>query len=160
MPEVFVAAGSNIAPEENLALALAELRKRYPDARVSTAYRNTAVGFDGPDFINLVVGFHTSDSIQDLLTELHRIETLCGRPRQAPKWEPRSMDLDLLLYGDELRSEPGLTLPRADLVKRAYMLGPMAEIAGSVLHPTLKLTMRELWQRFDRAAHTMTPVRL
>ena len=53
----------------------------------------------------------------------------CGRERQAPKWAPRTMDLDILLFGDTVCAEPGLTLPRPDLLKRPYMLGPAAEIA-------------------------------
>jgi 2-amino-4-hydroxy-6-hydroxymethyldihydropteridine diphosphokinase len=160
MPQVYIAAGSNVEPLKNLALALTELRRSFPDARWSAAYRNAAVGFEGPDFINLVAGFSTGLTLAQVLTELHRIETLCGRPRNAPKWEPRAMDLDMLLYGDEVRSEPGVTLPRPDLVRRPYMLGPMAEIAPGVRHPTLQLTMSELWQRFDRSAHAMNPVSL
>jgi 2-amino-4-hydroxy-6-hydroxymethyldihydropteridine diphosphokinase len=70
------------------------------------------------------------------------------------------MDLDLLLYGDRVSHEPGLRLPRPDLVRRAYMLRPMAELAPEVRHPTLGLTMRELWARFDSAAHPMREVDL
>jgi 2-amino-4-hydroxy-6-hydroxymethyldihydropteridine diphosphokinase len=70
------------------------------------------------------------------------------------------MDLDLLLYGDEVCDEPGLVLPRGDLVRRPYMLGPMADLAPQVRHPTLGLTLGELWQRFDRAAHAMQRVEL
>lgn len=160
MPQVYVAVGSNVEPQKNLSLALAELRRSFADARWSAAYRNAAVGFDGPDFINLVAGFTTGQSVEQVLSELHRIETLCGRARHAPKWEPRAMDLDMLLYGDEVRSGPPVTLPRPDLVKRPYMLGPMAEIAPEVRDPTLGLSMRELWQRFDRDAHAMTKVSL
>ena len=160
MPAVFVAAGSNVAPHANLALAVRELLHAFPGIKVSPAYRNTAVGFEGPDFINLVVGFVTDRSLPDVVGELQRIEALCGRPRDAPKWQPRAMDLDLLLYGDLICSEPGLKLPRPDLVKRAYMLGPMADIASDAVHPTLHASIGELWERFDRAAHPMTQVSL
>jgi 2-amino-4-hydroxy-6-hydroxymethyldihydropteridine diphosphokinase len=68
------------------------------------------------------------------------------------------MDLDVLLYGDTVADEPGLVLPRPDLVRRAYMLGPMAELAPDLVHPTLGATMRELWHAFDRQAHAMQPV--
>ena len=160
MPKVFVAAGSNVQPEVNLALALRELRAAFPGVRSSAAYRNAAVGFAGPDFINLVVGFSSAMGVPAVLAELHRIESLCGRPRAAPKWEPRAMDLDMLLYGDLICDVPGLILPRPDLLKRPYMLGPMAEIAPDVHHPTFGLSMRELWTQFDRAAHTMHAVAL
>jgi len=83
---------------------------------------------------------------------------LCGRTRDAPKWAPRSMDLDILIYGNRICDLPGLVLPRPDLLKRPYMLGPMAEIAPNFVHPTRLLSMRQLWSEFDRAAHPMTRV--
>jgi 2-amino-4-hydroxy-6-hydroxymethyldihydropteridine diphosphokinase len=90
---------------------------------------------------------------------LHALETLCGRPREALRWAPRSMDLDVLLYGDLVCHEPHLKLPRPDLLKRAYMLGPMAELAPDLVHPTERRTIGELWRSFDRAAHPMVKVR-
>jgi 2-amino-4-hydroxy-6-hydroxymethyldihydropteridine diphosphokinase len=93
-----------------------------------------------------------------VLTRLHAIERLCGRERDAPRWAPRSMDLDVLLYDDLVCDEPGLKLPRPDLLKRAYMLGPLAALAPEVVHPTEGLTIGELWQRFDRSAHPLEPV--
>jgi 2-amino-4-hydroxy-6-hydroxymethyldihydropteridine diphosphokinase len=160
MPEVFVAAGSNVAPIENLRRAISLLRALYPDLRCSTAYRNRAVGFEGEDFINLVIGFRTDDSLAKVLEHLHVVEAACGRERHAPKWAPRSMDLDVLLYGDCVGEYPDVVLPRPDLLKRAYMLGPLAEIAPDFVHPTAGKTMAELWLAFDRAAHPLTPVAL
>jgi 2-amino-4-hydroxy-6-hydroxymethyldihydropteridine diphosphokinase len=155
---VFVAAGSNVEPERNLALAAHELSRLFAPVRFSPAYRNVAVGFEGPDFINWVAGFETRLGVREVIAELQRIEGLCGRERDAPKWAPRSMDLDILLYGDLRCDEPGLVLPRPDLVKRPYMLGPMADIAPALRHPVLGLTMAELWSRFDRAAHPLQVV--
>jgi 2-amino-4-hydroxy-6-hydroxymethyldihydropteridine diphosphokinase len=155
---VFVAAGSNVQPEEKLAIARREILASWPDAHFSHAYRNWAVGFDGPDFINWVVGFSTDQSIEGVRQRLHEIEALCGRPRHAPKWQPRAMDLDILLFGDAVVSHSEYQLPRPDLVKRAYMLRPMAEIGPDVLHPTLHKTMAQLWGEFDVAAHPMVRV--
>ena len=101
---VFVAAGSNVEPERNLAQACAQIAHIWPDAYFSRAYRNVAVGFDGPDFINLVVGFSAAQPLESVIERLRGIETHCGRPRYAPKWASRTMDLDVLLYGD-LRGE-------------------------------------------------------
>jgi len=157
MTRVYVAAGSNVDPLANLPRALEQLRKHYRLA-LSTAYRNRAVGFEGEDFINLVVGFDTNDSIAAVISHLHEAEAACGRPRDAAKWAPRTMDLDLLLYGDQVSSEPNLKLPRPDLLKRPYMLRPMAELAPDHRHPIVGKTMRELWECFDGAAHLMQPV--
>jgi 2-amino-4-hydroxy-6-hydroxymethyldihydropteridine diphosphokinase len=155
MPEVYVAAGSNVEAERHLQQAVAELKREFPGVRFSSWYRNRAVGFEGEDFINLVAGFTTALPVHAVLERLHAIEGRCGRGRDAPRWAPRSMDLDVLLYGDLVREEPGLKLPRPDLVQRAYMLGPLAELAPQVLHPTAGVTIGELWRRFDRDAHPL-----
>lgn len=155
MPQVFVAAGSNIDPERNLARAMAELRRQFPDLTLSPAYRNRAAGFEGDDFVNLVARFTTDLPVRELLARLHGIEAACGRPREAPKWAPRTMDLDVLLYGDLVCDSPGLRLPRPDLLKRSYMLGPLADIAPDLVHPTAGRTIAELWQGMDRASHPL-----
>lgn len=159
MAEVFVAAGSNIEPQDKLRLALALLRERFGTLKVSRAYRNRAVGFSGDDFVNLAVGFSTDAAVEEVVKTLQQIEERCGRPRSAPKFAPRAMDLDLLLYDDLVRDD-GIVLPRLDLTRRAYMLGPMAEIAPSRKHPVLGITFAELWRTFDRAAHPMRAVEL
>jgi 2-amino-4-hydroxy-6-hydroxymethyldihydropteridine diphosphokinase len=157
---VFVAAGSNLEPRRHLPRACADIRHAWPDAVFSRAYRNKAVGFDGPDFINLVVGFTTAQPLDAVIARLRAIETQCGRPRYAPKWASRSMDLDVLLYGDRVEKTADYTLPRPDLLKRPYMLGPMAEIAPEVLHPTAGKTIAQLWQEFDSDGHEMNEVQL
>jgi 2-amino-4-hydroxy-6-hydroxymethyldihydropteridine diphosphokinase len=160
MRRVFGAAGRNVEPESNLARACEEIAQTWPDAIFSRAYTNKAVGFDGPDFINLVVGFHTAHPLDFVIGRLRAIETRCGRPRYAPKWASRTMDLDVLLFGDLVEKTTDYTLPRPDLLKRPYMLGPMAEIAPGVKHPTAGKTIGELWTEFDRDGHEMVPVRI
>jgi 2-amino-4-hydroxy-6-hydroxymethyldihydropteridine diphosphokinase len=150
--------GSNIAPERNLAGAVARLAQEFPGARFSSWFRNRAVGFEGEDFINLVAGFDTDLPVHAVLEKLHAIETAYGRERAAPRWAPRAMDLDVLLYGDLICDEPGLKLPRPDLLRRAYMLGPLAELAPGVMHPTAQLPVGELWRRFDQQAHPLQRV--
>ncbi len=139
---------------------LDSLAVRYPGLRCSRAYRNPAVGFEGEDFINLVLAFDTTDEVERVLERLHEAEALCGRPRHAPKWAPRSMDLDILLFGDTVCDRPGLVLPRPDLVRRAYMLGPAAEVAPDLVHPTLGVALAELWQGFEQASHPLEVVEI
>ena len=159
---VYVAAGSNVAPLENLRRALDVLDRYFAPLTVSRAYANAAVGFEGDDFINLVVGFQTGLTVHQVIERLHAAETACGRERLAPKWAPRAMDLDILLFGDTVCAEPGLTLPRPDLLKRPYMLGPAAEIAPETVHPIERRTLVELWRdmQASQAAHAMRPVEL
>jgi 2-amino-4-hydroxy-6-hydroxymethyldihydropteridine diphosphokinase len=158
MPQVYVAAGSNVEPERHLVHAVAELERAFGPLRVSAWYRNAAAGFTGADFINFAVGFETDLPVREVRARLHRIEQACGRPRDAPKWAPRTMDLDILLYGDRICDEPGLVLPRPDLLRRPYMLGPLADLAPDLMHPTAHATIGELWQRFDREAHPLVRI--
>lgn len=158
MTQVLVAAGSNVDPVANLRRALGVLSRHYPDLNCSRAYRNAAVGFEGEDFVNLVVALATGDEVHAVVGRLHEAEAACGRARSAPRWAPRTMDLDILLYGDLVLDEPGLVLPRPDLVRRAYMLGPAAELAPDFVHPTLGLTLGELWRAFEQDTHPMQVV--
>ena len=160
MVEVYVAAGSNVEPVRNLCKALAAIDAAFGPLLLSPAYRNKAVGFEGADFINLVVGFSTQEPVTVVRRRLQEIEAACDRPPGAPKWAPRTMDLDILLYGAIVSSEPGLLLPRPDLLRRPYMLKPIADIAPEVRHPTLHKTMRELWDEFDADGHEMSEVSL
>ncbi len=157
---VYVAAGSNVEAQRHLAVAIEALRREFGPLTLSPAYRNAAVGFDGPDFVNLVAGFRTGLNLDQVVERLRAIERLCGRPADAPKWAPRTMDLDILLYGDLVIDEPGRRIPRPDLARRAYMLGPLAEIAPGLMHPTAKKTIGELWSAFNRAAHPLHVVDL
>lgn len=158
--QAYVAAGSNVDPIVNLRRALDQLAARYDTLRVSPAYRNAAVGFTGDDFVNLAIEIITTQPVRELLRDLHAVEEACGRARLAPRWAPRSMDLDVLLYGDLVVNEPDLKLPRPDLVKRAYMLKPMVDLAPDLRHPTLGTTLRELWRSFDSTAFVLTPIDL
>ena len=158
MADVYVAAGSNIEPEKNLGRALDELERAFGAVAISPAYRNAAVGFAGDDFINLVVGLRTSDSPAQVKQTLERIEVLCGRPRVAPKWAPRTMDLDILMYDQVVSDEPGLILPRPDLLRRAFMLKPLADLAPGLRHPIRQRTIAELWAEFPSADQALVAV--
>lgn len=159
MPRVYLAAGSNVDPMRHLELAARELGRQFPGVRHSPWYRNRAVGFEGEDFINFVAGFATDLPVEDVVARLQFIEALCGRTREAPRWAPRTMDLDVLLYGDRVLQTPTLKLPRPDLLRRAYMLGPLAGLAPDLVHPTEGRTIGQLWRDFDRQAHPLIEVR-
>jgi len=152
----YVSGGSNLDAEASLKLAAHALRARHPGTRFSTCYRNKAVGFDGPDFINFVAEVPVRGDPQLLKGELECIETQCGRPRDAPRWAPRAMDLDILLFGDVVQDVPGLVLPRPDLLRWGFMLGPLAQIAPGLVHPVLGKRIADLWREFDQGAHPLS----
>jgi 2-amino-4-hydroxy-6-hydroxymethyldihydropteridine diphosphokinase len=155
MTPAYVSGGSNLDAEQNLLKAARALRATYPGARFSRVYRNRAVGFDGPDFLNFVVELPVPGGPGALKAELERVEGECGRQRYAPKWAPRTMDLDILLFGEVILELPGLVVPRPQLAHWAFMLGPLAELAPDALHPVAGRTVGDLWAAFDRAAHPL-----
>jgi 2-amino-4-hydroxy-6-hydroxymethyldihydropteridine diphosphokinase len=158
--EAFVALGSNIEPEAHLSQAARLLREGFVTTRFSACYRNPAFGFVGADFINAVAGFDTALSVEALITALRRIETQCGRGPADPRWGPRAIDVDLLLYGQLVASTPDYTLPRPDLARRIYMLGPLAELAPDLRYPPNGPSIGELWGRFPRGPAQLTRIEL
>lgn len=160
MTDAYVAAGSNVRPRASLTRALAILSREFPGLRASRACVNAAVGFTGDDFINLVVAFPTELAPEVLSERLKAIERECGREPGAPKWGPRTLDLDLLLCGDIVGRFQGVRLPHPDLLTRAWVLGPLAEFAPGLTHPLLGEKFGDLWRRFDQRAHPLTPVEL
>ena len=160
MIPVFVALGSNIDPDARLLAAARRLKRQFAHARFSRSYRNRAVGFEGDDFINAVVSFSTELPVTALLEALRAIEAACGRGREDPKWGPRAIDLDLLLYGDEISEGPGYTLPRRDLLRRPYMLGPLAELAPALPHPQSGQSIGAHWAAFAQREHPLIPTAL
>jgi len=149
MPRVYVSIGSNIDREANVCSAVQHFRDRYPKLIVSAIYESNAVGFSGADFYNLVVAFDTTEEISTVVSFLRRLEALHGRERQSPQFSSRTLDLDLLLYGDAIIDDGQFMLPRADITRYAFVLAPLAEIAGEEIHPVIHRSYARLWADFS-----------
>lgn len=149
MPRVFVSIGSNIDREKNLRGAVRALATRFGPLTLSSVYESGAVGFAGDDFYNLVATFDTEEPVEELGVTLARIEMQHGRTRGANPFAPRTLDLDLLLYGDLVRHDGACDIPRPDIEKYAFVLGPLAELAPESRHPETGETFAGLWRRFS-----------
>lgn len=142
----FVGAGSNIEPRANLEAACTALKQHYGELELSPLYRSPAAGFSGPDFLNLVAGFRTEEAPAAILERLADLEADAGRDRSAGKFSSRTLDLDLLLYGD--RIDAALKLPHPDIERYAFVLKPLADLAPDFQHPATGVTLSELWESF------------
>ncbi|HEX5055138.1 MAG TPA: 2-amino-4-hydroxy-6-hydroxymethyldihydropteridine diphosphokinase [Gammaproteobacteria bacterium] len=144
----YIGIGSNIDAARNIRSALAMLRLEFGELRLSTLYRNPAIGFPGDDFLNLVAGISTRLPLPAILQRLEYIEGQHGRDSNRPKFSSRTLDLDLLVYGDTVHKQAGLDLPRGDVLRYAYVLRPLSELAGDALHPVERKSYRQLWREF------------
>lgn len=157
MTEIFVGIGSNVEPERHIRAAVQLLHERFGAVRVSPVYRNPAVGFDGDDFYNLVASFKSDAGFEQVHSILEEIEAACGRVRGGPRYAPRTLDIDLLLYGD-LIHDTAPVLPRKDLLRYAFVLKPMTDIAPGHRHPVTGRSFAEHWAEFDAASQPLVLV--
>jgi len=160
MTRVYASIGTNIDRENNVRAAVAALRQCYGPLRISPVYETTAVGFTGDAFYNLVVGFDTEQAPETLRDQFQAIESEQGRRRGGERYASRTLDIDLLTWGDRVMEAPGLTLPRGDILKQAFVLRPLADIAPDDRHPVDGRRYAELWANFDNGDEAMRVVAL
>ena len=158
--EVYVGVGSNVDREVNIRRAIEDLREAFGHLRISTVYDTEAVGFEGDPFLNLVVSFQTELGAEAVVRTLHAIEYRHGRRRESPRFKARTIDLDLLLYGDLVRRDGEVDVPREDVTRYAFVLRPLAELAGEARHPVSGRRFGDLWREFDKSTLGMRPVEM
>lgn len=157
MERVYLSLGSNLEPSRHLNAALDELRARFGALAVSPAYRSRSVGFDGADFVNLAVGLDTDLEPEALNDWLHALEDRHGRRRDVPRYSDRTLDVDIVLYGERVIDGPGhLQIPRPEL-RHAFVLKPLADIAPQARHPLSGQTLAELWAAFPQEREPLLP---
>lgn len=158
MARVYLGLGSNIDARKNLRIGVDELRTRYGEIQLSAIYESAALGFEGADFLNMVVGIESDVPPSELQKQMELIHDLTGRDRGSGKFTSRPLDIDLLLYGDLVVDEPKLKLPRCDVLNYNFVLRPLAELDPGLIHPITGKTMREHWQQFGATSHPLRPV--
>ena len=157
--KVFVGLGSNLGERESMIrLALDDLARLPSTAlvRASSLYETEPVGdTEQPNFLNAVAQLETELAARQLLWNLLLIERRLGRVRSR-RWGPRTIDLDLLLYGSEVLDEPGLQVPHPELIRRSFVLVPLVELDPLVVHP---VTGETLLAHLSRLSSARPPVK-
>lgn len=155
MPRVYLSLGSNIDRERHLRAAHVALTAQFGPLRLSSVYESVAVGFAGDHFYNLVAAIDTVLAVGALAAQLRAIEEANGRCRSGPKFSSRTLDIDILTYGDALGVIDGVQLPRDEVLKNAFVLQPLAEIAGEARHPETGLSYAEHWAAYDKSQQSL-----
>ena len=158
MAIVYLGLGSNVDPEKNLRLGVAELRRQFGDVVLSATYLNAAVGFEGADFLNLVARLESDHEPASIHEQIEAIHQMAGRHRGGARYTSRPLDIDLLLYDDWIIDEAPLQLPRSDVLDFSFVLRPLSELAPDLVHPQSGRTLAEHWQECDASGHPLTRV--
>lgn len=157
MVEVYVGIGSNIDREKNIRGGLQALARQFGKLSLSPVYRCRAYGFHGDDFYNFCASFTTFKEIGQVLAEIKQIEYDFGRRRGEEKFSPRTLDIDLLLYGDLVNET--YDIPREDVYSYAFVIKPMSDMAPTLIHPNTGQTMQAIWDEFTGDKLCISPVK-
>lgn len=147
--KIWVSIGSNIDQEAMVCAAIRDLKRAFGELIASPVYETPAEGFQGDDFYNLVVGFHTKLPFAELHAKLRAIEDTNGRIRGAEKFSARTLDIDVLTYGDVVADFSGRSIPNKEILKYAYVLKPLVDVAADELHPEIEVSYQTLWEQFE-----------
>ena len=145
MTQVFLSLGSNISRTQNIRAGLNQLETCFGELRLSPVYESEPVGFEGDCFYNLVVEIDCSVSLSELTACLKKIEDDNGRQRGGPKFSARSLDIDILTFGDVVGTYQGIELPRAELYFNGFVLLPMAKLAPMSVDAKTGKSYQSLW---------------
>jgi 2-amino-4-hydroxy-6-hydroxymethyldihydropteridine diphosphokinase len=147
----YISIGSNIEKDKYIPASLLSLEQAFGKLTISSIYESEPVGFTGDTFYNLVVGFDSDLEVKMVAKQLRQIELDNGRTRDSRKFAARTLDLDLILYGDLIINDGRLQIPRDEIEHYAFVLEPLAEIAPNLKHPVSHLSYAELWEQFNKS---------
>ncbi|MGX9419186.1 2-amino-4-hydroxy-6-hydroxymethyldihydropteridine diphosphokinase [Vibrio sp. WJH972] len=148
MTITYVGIGSNIEKHQHIEKAIRAMIALDPAARWSTIYESLAFGFDGDSFFNLVVEVTTKHTLEQFSDELRKIEWQLGRPQDAQKKQSRTIDLDILLFGDCICNET-VKVPRQDIYQFPFVIQPLYELCPERVIPGDGRSVKDIWVEFN-----------
>ncbi|WP_394176874.1 2-amino-4-hydroxy-6-hydroxymethyldihydropteridine diphosphokinase [Thalassotalea litorea] len=157
MARVFISIGSNIDRDVQIIAGVQALQAHYGEVTLSSVYECEPVGFTGDHFYNLVAEVETDVSPGQVGQDLKNLEKGAGRIDFSKKFSARKLDLDILLYDDQVLDSP-VQIPRDEIPENAYVLWPLAELAPNLVHPVLNKSYQQLWQEYDKTKQIIRKV--
>ncbi|AEH34138.1 2-amino-4-hydroxy-6-hydroxymethyldihydropteridine diphosphokinase [Vibrio anguillarum] len=158
MTTVYVGVGSNIERRKHIEVAIEELSTIGNHLQISTIYECASVGFNSAAFYNLVVALETRLSLSDFVAQLRAIESRWGRDPQAKKFQDRTLDLDIILFGEDISAQDP-ELPRSDIFKYPFVIQPLYDLSPERIVPNDGRSVRQIWQQAINL-ESLTPVKL
>lgn len=156
MARIYVSVGSNIEPEKYIRIGISDMRDEFGALDLSPVYQSEAVSFEGAPFLNLVVAFDTELSILETDACLQKIEDQNQRDRTGPRFSSRTLDLDLLLYDEQLFEQGKLVIPRSEITQNAFVLKPLVDIAPDLHAPDKAIRYADLWAAYPKEKQPLT----
>ncbi len=147
----YISIGSNIDKDIHIPASIQALETHFGELVLSSIYESEPVGFSGELFHNLIVRFESDLDVKTVAKKLRQIELDNGRTRESQKFSARTLDLDLILYGDLILSDGRLQIPRDEIERYAFVLEPLAEISPLETHPLSGITYGQMWTQFDKS---------
>ena len=158
--QVVVGLGSNLNREHNIIEAVQRLRDVFGTLRCSPVYDSISVGFEGNNFLNMVVIFEAGMAVHEVVKILRSIEDGMGRDRSKPRFSDRVIDLDILLYGNQVIDEAGIQVPRHEILENSFVLRPMQDLIPESIHPVAGQSYASLWQNMSCRASALREVEI
>lgn len=150
--------GSNLEPAYHIAQALDGLQACFGQLELSSVFESKAVGFDGGNFLNMVVAADTNLALHDISRLIKALETRHGRKHDQARFSSRTLDIDILTLGDVRGEDHGIVLPRPEITVNAYVLWPLSEVCPDRVDPHSGQTYQTLWSAYDRTRQQLWPV--
>lgn len=155
---IYISVGSNVDKEKHTKAGLQGMYQAFGELTLSSVFESESVGFEGNNFYNLVVKASTRLSVERVCRVLKKIEQDNKRQRGEQKFSPRTLDLDLLLYDQQVTNNP-IELPRPEILYNAFVLKPLAEIAADEIHPVVNDSYANLWQAYDQSQQKLWAIK-
>jgi 2-amino-4-hydroxy-6-hydroxymethyldihydropteridine diphosphokinase len=156
--KVFIGIGSNLNKIKNIKSCISKIKNDYENVKLSPVYETKAMGFDGPNFYNLVCSFNTTEDIYKLKEKLNKIELDHGRNLNETKYSSRTLDIDILYYDNLILANDKIKIPRKEIIEYDFVLRPLIDIDPEFIHPVLLIPNNKIEEKNDIKKHIIAEV--